>query len=227
MPARRWEWRRSATRCGRNFCATIPAIRCGPTATASCFRPATPRCCSMRCLHLAGVRRVEGGKITATPAVSLDDIKNFRQLDSATPGHPEYERTTGVETTTGPLGQGCGNSVGMAIASRWLGARYNRPNFPIFDFDVYTLCSDGDLMEGVASEAASLAGHLGARQSVLDLRQQHHHHRGPHRPRLQRGRRSPVRGLSLECAARARRQRHGGAGARAAIRSAGPTTGRL
>ena len=112
-------------------------------------------------LHLAGVHRVEGGKITATPAVSLDDIKNFRQLDSATPGHPEYERTTGVETTTGPLGQGCGNSVGMAIASRWLGVRYNRPNFPIFDFDVYTLCSDGDLMEGVASEAASLAGHLG------------------------------------------------------------------
>jgi len=111
-------------------------------------------------LHLAGVRRLEGSRITESPAVSLDDIKNFRQVDSVTPGHPEYGRTTGVETTTGPLGQGCGNSVGMAIASRWLGARYNRPRFTIFDFDVYTICSDGDLMEGVASEAASLAGHL-------------------------------------------------------------------
>ncbi len=112
-------------------------------------------------LHLAGVRRSDGRRVTDAPAVSLDDIKNFRQLDSVTPGHPEYGRTTGVEATTGPLGQGCGNSVGMAIASRWLGARYNRPHFPLFDFDVYTICSDGDLMEGVASEAASLAGHLG------------------------------------------------------------------
>jgi len=112
-------------------------------------------------LHLAGVRHVDGGVVTDRPAVSLDDIKNFRQLDSVTPGHPEAERTTGVEATTGPLGQGCGNSVGMAIASRWLAARYNRPRFSLFDYDVYTICSDGDLMEGVASEAASLAGHLG------------------------------------------------------------------
>jgi transketolase len=112
-------------------------------------------------LHLAGVRRVDGGRITDRPAVSLGDIQNFRQLDSMTPGHPERERTTGVETTTGPLGQGCGNSVGMAIASRWLGAHYNRPGFNIFNYDVYTICSDGDLMEGVSSESASLAGHLG------------------------------------------------------------------
>jgi transketolase len=111
-------------------------------------------------IHLAQVRRVEGQKVTDIPAVSLDDIKNFRQLDSVTPGHPEYGHTTGVETTTGPLGQGCGNSVGMAIASRWLGARYNRPRLTLFDYNVYTICSDGDLMEGVASEAASLAGHL-------------------------------------------------------------------
>ena len=111
-------------------------------------------------LHLAGVRRLKGGRVTDDAAVSLDDIKNFRQVDSVTPGHPEYGRTTGVETTTGPLGQGCGNSVGMAIASRWLAARYNRPNATIFDFNVYTICSDGDMMEGVASEAASLAGHL-------------------------------------------------------------------
>ena len=100
-------------------------------------------------LHLAGVRRVENGRVSDEAAVSLDDIKNFRQLDSVTPGHPEYGRTTGVETTTGPLGQGCGNSVGMAIASRWLAARYNRPSATVFDFDVYAFCS-GDLMDGVA-----------------------------------------------------------------------------
>ena len=112
-------------------------------------------------LHLAGVRRLDGSRVTDKPAVSLDDIKSFRQLDSVTPGHPEYGRTTGVELTTGPLGQGCGDSVGMAIASRWLAARYNRPQFTIFDYNVYVVCSDGDMMEGVASEAASLAGHLG------------------------------------------------------------------
>ncbi len=90
----------------------------------------------------------------------MDEIKRFRQLDSRTPGHPESHITTGVETTTGPLGQGAGNSVGMAMTSKWLAARYNRPGFEIFDFNVWTICGDGDLMEGVASEAASLAGHL-------------------------------------------------------------------
>jgi transketolase len=108
-------------------------------------------------LHLARVRDpAEGGR----PAVSLDDIRQFRQLGSRCPGHPEYGHTPGVETTTGPLGQGCGNSVGMAIGGRWLASRFNRPDFPVFDFKVYTFCGDGDLMEGVTSEAASLAGHL-------------------------------------------------------------------
>jgi transketolase len=93
-------------------------------------------------------------------AVTLDDIKKFRQLDSRTPGHPEYRQTGGIETTTGPLGQGIGNSVGMAIASKWLGANFNRPGFEIFNYNVYAFCGDGDLMEGVGSEAASLAGHL-------------------------------------------------------------------
>jgi transketolase len=111
-------------------------------------------------LHLAGVRRVTDGRITGAAAVSLDDIRQFRQIDSVTPGHPEYGHTTGVETTTGPLGQGCGNSVGMAIASRWLASRYNRPGFSVFDYDVYVICSDGDMMEGVSGEAASLAGYL-------------------------------------------------------------------
>jgi len=112
-------------------------------------------------LHLAGVRAVnEKGEVLSEPAVSMEEIKRFRQLDSKTPGHPESHITTGVETTTGPLGQGAGNSVGMAIASKWLAANFNRPGFEIFDFRTYALCGDGDLMEGVASEAASLAGHL-------------------------------------------------------------------
>ena len=112
-------------------------------------------------LHLTGVRRVDGeGRLTGGPAVSLDDIKAFRQLDSVCPGHPEYRLTTGVETTTGPLGQGCGDSVGMAMAQRWLAARYDRPDAALFDYSVYVICGDGDMMEGVSSEAASLAGHL-------------------------------------------------------------------
>jgi transketolase len=93
-------------------------------------------------------------------AVTLDDIKKFRQLDSRTPGHPEYRWTAGVETTTGPLGQGVGNSVGMAIAGKWLGAHFNQSGFDIFNYNIYAVCGDGDMMEGVASEAASLAGHL-------------------------------------------------------------------
>lgn len=112
-------------------------------------------------LHLTGVKQCDAkGQPTAELAVSLDDIKRFRQLDSRTPGHPEYHHTSGVETTTGPLGQGCGNSVGMAIAEKWLAARYNKPGFELFGSRVYTLCGDGCMMEGVTAEAASIAGHL-------------------------------------------------------------------
>jgi transketolase len=112
-------------------------------------------------LHLAGVRKVTAeDEILKDLSVSMDEIKRFRQLDSRTPGHPESHITTGVETTTGPLGQGCGNSVGMAIAAEWLAANYNQPGFDIFDYNVYAICGDGDLMEGVSCEAASLAGHL-------------------------------------------------------------------
>ncbi len=112
-------------------------------------------------LHLSGVKQTApDGRVLDEPAVSLDDLRKFRQLDSRCAGHPEYGHTTGVEITTGPLGQGVGASVGMAIASRWLAARYNRPGFELFDFDVYALASDGDMMEGISSEAASLAGHL-------------------------------------------------------------------
>jgi transketolase len=112
-------------------------------------------------LYLTGVRAVnKNGEVTRDLSVSLEQIKRFRQLDSRTPGHPESHITTGVETTTGPLGQGAGNSVGMAIAERWLAANYNRPGFEVFNYNVYAICGDGDLMEGVAAEAASLAGHL-------------------------------------------------------------------
>ena len=112
-------------------------------------------------LHLAGVVEIDAhGKRSGQPAVSLEDIKQFRQMGSKTPGHPEYRMTTGVETTTGPLGQGCANSVGMAMAERWLGERFNRDGQVLFDYNVYTLCGDGDMMEGISSEAASIAGHL-------------------------------------------------------------------
>jgi transketolase len=112
-------------------------------------------------IHLAKIEEIDAeGNKTGKEAVSLEDIEQFRQLSSKTPGHPEYRHTTGVETTTGPLGQGCGNSVGMAIAERWLAARYNKDGFTLFDHDVYTICGDGDMMEGVSAEAASMAGHL-------------------------------------------------------------------
>ncbi len=112
-------------------------------------------------IHLAKIEEISaGGEKSGKEAVSLEDIRQFRQLSSKTPGHPEYRHTTGVETTTGPLGQGCGNSVGMAIAERWLAARYNKDGFTLFDHDVYTICGDGDMMEGVSAEAASMAGHL-------------------------------------------------------------------
>ena len=112
-------------------------------------------------LHLSGVRAVNADyERLGAPSVTLDDIRRFRQLDSKCPGHPEYHWTSGVETTTGPLGQGCGNSVGMAIGARWLAHHFNRPDFTLFDYDVFALCGDGDMMEGVASEVASVAGHL-------------------------------------------------------------------
>jgi transketolase len=112
-------------------------------------------------LFLAGVRRVDADyEVLDEPAVSLHEIEEFRQLHSRTPGHPEYRWTSGVETTTGPLGQGIATSVGMAIASKWQGERFNTPEATLFDFDVYALAGDGCLMEGVSHEAASLAGHL-------------------------------------------------------------------
>ena len=112
-------------------------------------------------IYLTGVREVtREGKVLSAPALSLDEIKNFRQIGSKTPGHPEYGLTSGVETTTGPLGQGVANSVGMAIAERWLAEHFNRPGFELFDYNIWAFCGDGDMMEGISSEAASVAGHL-------------------------------------------------------------------
>ena len=108
-------------------------------------------------LHLAGVKEVNAEHVhRGELAVTLDDIKHFRQLDSKCPGHPEYRITSGVETTTGPLGQGVANSVGMAIAEKWQAAHFNQPGAELFNYNVYAICGDGDMMEGVSSEAASL-----------------------------------------------------------------------
>ena len=112
-------------------------------------------------LYLTEVRQVNHeGQVTSELAVPMEELKRFRQLGSRTPGHPESHLTSGVETTTGPLGQGVGNSVGMAIASKWLAANFNRPDFELFNYNVYAMCGDGDIMEGISGEAASLAGHL-------------------------------------------------------------------
>src|ERR1700731_1401632 len=113
-------------------------------------------------LHLTGVKAVSKDyEALGEPSVPLDAIKRFRQLDSRCPGHPEYRWTSGVETTTGPLGQGLANSVGMAMAGRWMAAHFNKPGFEnLFDFNIYAVCGDGCMMEGISSEAASLAGHL-------------------------------------------------------------------
>ncbi len=112
-------------------------------------------------LHLTGTRAVNAEyERLGRPAVTLDDIRRFRQLNSKAPGHPEYHWVSGVEATTGPLGQGVATSVGMAIAEKWLANRYNRPGFDIFDYNIYAACGDGCMMEGISSEAASLAGHL-------------------------------------------------------------------
>ncbi|MEJ7603779.1 MAG: hypothetical protein WKG01_38180, partial [Kofleriaceae bacterium] len=123
-----------------------PGIRRGSIATASCCRPVTDRCCCTRCYSRYDL--------------PLAELKKFRQWGSKTPGHPEWPETAGVEATTGPLGQGAANAVGMALAERVLANMYNRPGHEIIDHHTYALVSDGDVMEGVAFEAASLAGHL-------------------------------------------------------------------
>ena len=159
--ARRWQWLRLCIPSGMNSFASIRKTRSGPIAIALSFRSGTLRCCLYSLLHLTGVKAVNPKYETLGQlSVTLDDIRHFRQLDSKCPGHPEYRWTSGVETTTGPLGQGVATSVGMAIAGRWMGSYFNRPGFDMIDYNVYALAGDGCMMEGVSQEAASLAGHL-------------------------------------------------------------------
>ena len=145
-------------------------------------------------LHLTGVKAVSKEYETlGEPSVPLDAIKHFRQLDSRCPGHPEYRWTSGVETTTGPLGQGLANSVGMAIAGRWMAAHFNQPGFEdLINFNVYALCGDGCMMEGHLARGGVAGRSPEALEPVLDLRQQSHHHRRQHRAGLQRRRGDPL-----------------------------------
>ena len=159
-------------------------------------------------LHLAQVQAVDTEyEVTGRPAVTMDDLKTFRQLGSHCPGHPEYRLTSGVEATTGPLGQGVANSVGMAIASDWLATRYNQGEFTLFDFNVYALAGDGCMMEGISGEAASLAGHLGLSNLCWIYDSNRVTIEGPHRHRLHGGCGRPVPCLQLERHHRRRRQR--------------------
>jgi transketolase N-terminal domain/subunit len=144
----RSEWLRRLMFCGRSLCVTIRKIRSGLTATGFLLSAGHGSMLIYSLLHLTGYD------------LPMDEIKNFRQLHSKTPGHPENFMTPGVEITTGPLGQGFANGVGMAMAQEHLAAKFNQKVFPIIDHHIYCICSDGDLMEGVAYESASIAGHL-------------------------------------------------------------------
>ena len=167
-------------------------------------------------LHLTGVKAVNSQyERQGELSVKLDDIKRFRQLDSKCPGHPEYRLTSGVETTTGPLGQGVATSVGMAIAGRWQAAHFNRPGFELFDYDVYALCGDGDMMEGIIGRGGLAGRAPQALEPLLDLRQQQDHDRGAHRLGLLRRHRHPLHRLRLERDPGGRRERSRHAAARA------------
>ena len=179
-PARRWRSRRSSTRSGTACCASIRRIRSGPIATASCFRTATRRCCCGRCCiltrHAGGQRRIRerSGSRRSRSTTSATSASSAARR----PGHPEYHWVSGVETTTGPLGQGIATSVGHGDRRRrWLAARYNQPGFELFDYDIYAVCGDGCLMEGVGVRGGVARRSSRARQPVLDLRQQPHHDR--------------------------------------------------
>ena len=212
----------SSTRC----CASTPRGPAGPTATASSSPAAMPRCCCTRCCTWARCKQAdERGRPLDELAVPLDDIRRFRQLGSRCPGHPEHGHTSGVETTTGPLGQGIGNSVGMAIASRWLAARYNRPGLRPVRLQRLRPVQRRRL-DGRRRRRGGLAGRPPqALQPLLDLRRQHDHHRGPHHAGLQRGRGRAVRRLRLERGQGGRRQRPGGPARRARRPSSRPATG--
>ena len=172
-----------------------PRTRFGPTAIGSCCRTATPRCCSGPSSPDRNQSGERGLRAPGPALGSLDDIRRFRQLDSKAPGHPEYHWVSGVETTSGPLGQGVATSVGMAIGQKWLASRYNRPGFDIFDYHIYAVCGDGCMMEGRLSGSGVAGGPPRPGQPLLGLRQQPHHDRREYANRLHGGHRGPVPGL--------------------------------
>ena len=192
LPWGRRPWRISS---GRASCATTRPTRTGPTATASSSPAATPR------------RSSTPSSTWAATTCPWKSIQHFRQFGSLTPGHPEHELTTGVETTTGPLGQGIGNAVGMAIAQCLSAQRFNREGFSLFDYRIWAFVSDGDMMEGISHEACSPRRPPQAQLPQGLLRRQRDLHRRPHLPRLHRGRGQALRGLRLARSPRERRQR--------------------
>ena len=228
IPARRWRWRRWSTRCGRSFLRFDPEDPIWPNRDRFVLSTGHASMLLYSMLHLTGVKAVNAKyERLGEPSVTLDDIKRFRQLDSKCPGHPEYRLTSGVETTTGPLGQGCAHQRrhGDRGEAGWRSTSTG-PDFAMFDYDVYALCGDGDMMEGVGERGGLARRPPDARQSVLDLRQQPHHDRGPHRSRLQRGCRRALPRLWLERAAGRRRQRRGTARRERSRISGAPTIGR-
>ena len=183
--------------CGSVACATRPTTRTGSIAIASCSPPATLRdaLCDPASRRLRAAAPSYDG---ASAPVTLDDIKSFRQLDSRCTGHPETAGRPASRRPPGRSAKASATSVGMAIAGKWLAATFNRADCTVFDYNVYAMCSDGDIMEGVAAEAASLAGHLAARQAVLDVRRQRITIEGGTALTLHRGRRRAFRELRLE-----------------------------
>ena len=178
---RRWRSRRWSTRSGIASCASIPQDPIWPGRDRFVLSNGHASMLLWSVLHLTGTRAVNADyERLGDPSVTLDDIRRFRQLGSKAPGHPEYRLVSGVETTTGPLGQGIATSVGMAIAERWLADRYNRPGFEVFDYNIYADLRRR-LPDGRRQRRGGVArGPPGPGSPLLDLRQQPHHHRREH-----------------------------------------------
>ena len=189
IPACRWAPRRWPTSCGHAISGTIRRNPSWPDRDRFVLSAGHASMLLYSLLFLTGYD------------LTLDDLEQFRQWGSRTPGHPERGRTPGVEVTTGPLGQGFANGVGLAIAERWLAATFNRPDHDVVDHYTYVLASDGDLMEGVAAEAASLAGTLRLGRLIVLYDANRDHAVGDDEPHVHRGRRRALRGLWLARAA--------------------------